>query len=67
MMPPTDPNSPTYPQDQAAVWREIRALWRRLGNTRTIGQLGLVIVQPEEPTDVDIGTLWFKTDAPTGG
>lgn len=65
MMPPTDPRSPTYPDQQAAIWREIRALWARLGSRKTVGQLGLCLVQPDEPEDVEVGTLWFDTDEPT--
>jgi hypothetical protein len=65
IMPPDEPRSPTYASDRAAVWREIRALWRKVNTGRTIGQLGLCLVQAEEPVDAEIGTFWFDLDEPT--
>lgn len=29
MMPPNGPTPPSYAKDQAAIWKEIRALWRQ--------------------------------------
>lgn len=32
MMPPDYPSAPSYRRDQDAIWKDIRALWRRLKN-----------------------------------
>lgn len=67
LIPPNDPLPASYAQDKDALWRDIRALWERVGRSKTIGGVGLVIVQPDEPEDVEIGTLWFDTDESTSG
>ena len=35
MMPPTDPGKASYAKDREAIWKEIRALWRAMGNPAT--------------------------------
>ena len=63
IMPPTDPQSPSYRKDIDALWTDIRALWRRIDNAK--GGSGLVIVQPDEPDDAPVGQLWYDTDEAT--
>lgn len=62
IMPTQDPGRPTYAKDKALVWKDIRALWRRV-ETLNKKPTGLVIVQPDEPEGVEIGQLWYDTDA----
>jgi hypothetical protein len=62
IMPKQDASSPTYAKDMALLWKDIRALWRRVENIKP-SPGGLVIVQPDEPGGVEIGQLWYDTDA----
>lgn len=63
ILPPNDPAKPSYARDKKAVERDIRALWRRIDRLGKGGGGGLVIVQPDEPSGAEVGTLWYDTDA----
>lgn len=67
--PAEDPRSPSYTGEMEGIRNDILALWRRVNNRGGVGGNGYVIIQAEQPDEVnwgpiEIGQLWYDTDEP---